>query len=162
MVHCRAVRRDRQRADEPSGVQEPRRLRLRLTPAQAAAVRAATGVALEDLDYPDPGGELAARLTASEPGLHPDDIARLATAQALVLAYTRDRAARLAALDASEAAADAEAERARDEMDRAAREARQGPVATGTAAPRGSRRNRKADPGPDGAGADDAGADDAG
>lgn len=70
-------------------------IRIRLEPAQRRAVEAETGVDLEELAYPDPGGEIAARF----PEIDADDILHWARAQALVIAYDRDAAAEREALE---------------------------------------------------------------
>ena len=114
-------------------------LRFRLTDAQRAQVASEAGVELDEVVYPDPGGELTAAFDA----LDPDDVVLLATAKATVEAYERDRAAAVAALDASEADANAEAARARAEIDALTREAEERRAQMVEEASQGRRAKRK-------------------
>ena len=85
-------------------------IRIRLKPAQRRAVEAETGVDLEELTYPDPGGELSARFGEFDAG----DILHWARAQALVIAYDRDAAAAREALERDLAQAEDDHARALD------------------------------------------------
>jgi hypothetical protein len=88
-------------------------IRIQLTPDQRQAVQADTGIDLEELAYPDPGGELNARF----PDLPPGDVLNWAQAQAVVTAYENDRVASLAALDEEQAELDADTDKAIAEIE---------------------------------------------
>ena len=87
-------------------------IRIQLTADQRSMVEAQTGVELDELAYPDPGGELSARF----PDLPTDDVLNWALAQAMVIAYENDRVAAQEALDERERSADEENDRARVEI----------------------------------------------
>jgi hypothetical protein len=87
-------------------------IRIQLTADQRSTVEAQTGVELDELAYPDPGGELSARF----PDLPTDDVLNWALAQAMVIAYENDRVAAQEALDERERSADEENDRARVEI----------------------------------------------
>ncbi len=87
-------------------------IRIQLTADQRSTVEAQTGVELDELAYPDPGGELSARF----PDLPTDDVLNWALAQAMVIAYENDRVAAREALDERERSADEENDRTRAEI----------------------------------------------
>ncbi len=94
-------------------------IRIRLQPDQQKVVEAETGVLLDELAYPDPGGELSVRF----PDLPPDDVLNWARAQAIVTAYENDRVRSLEALDEEQAALDAENDEAIAQITDAQRQA---------------------------------------
>ncbi len=96
-------------------------IRIRLEPAQRRAVEAETGVDLEELTYPDPGGELTARFGEFDA----DDILHWARAQALVIAYDRDAAAGREALERDLSQAEADQASALQEIEDTQRQARE-------------------------------------
>ena len=96
-------------------------IRIRLEPAQRRIVEAETGVDLEELAYPDPGGELKARFEE----FNADDVLHWARAQALVIAYERDAAAGREALEQDLKQAEADQVAALDEIRDTQRQARE-------------------------------------
>ena len=106
----------------PERSSEKQVLRLRLTDAQAQLVLVETGEELEELAYPDPGGELAAQL----PDLTESDVTWLALAQGKALAaqHAREQAEDEAA--AAEKERKAEAKRNAEELARVREEAEKG------------------------------------
>jgi len=125
-------------------------IRIRLKPAQRRAVEAETGVDLEELTYPDPGGELSARFGEFDAG----DILHWARAQALVIAYDRDAAAAREALERDLAQAEDDHASALEEIGRTQKQARERKATMLAEAQKGSKRRPRASA-PDTADTDD-------